>query len=205
MEEKNIIKAILKSTNQRVCLTTDSWSSMQLINYMCLTAHYIDSDWKLHNQIINFCTISSHKGKDIGWKVEKCLNEWGIENVFTTSVDNASSNDTTLDYLKEQIGNWGTSVHSCEYLHMRYIAHIINLVVREGMKEVELSLKRVRNVVRYVRQSLARIRKFKECCAHEKISTKSLLCLDVSTRWNSTYLMLNTTYKFEKIFYKFDV
>lgn len=88
---------------------------------------------------------------------------------------------------------------------MRCIAHIINLVVREGIKEVELSVKRVRNAVRYIRQSPARMRKFKECCAHEKIPTKSLLCLDVSTRWNSTYLMLNTAYKFEKAFYKFDL
>ena len=30
----------------------------------------------------------------------------------------------------------------------------------------------------------------------EKIQSKSLLCLDVSTRWNSTYLMLESALKF---------
>ena len=33
-----------------------------------------------------------------------------------------------------------------------------------------------------------------------KISNKSLLCLDVKTRWNSTNLMLDTTEKFEAAF-----
>ena len=36
------------------------------------------------------------------------------------------------------------------------------------------------------------------------IESKSLLCLDVPTRWNSTYLMLETTQKFEKVFIRMD-
>ena len=34
----------------------------------------------------------------------------------------------------------------------------------------------------------------------KKIQSKSLLSLDVSTRWNSTYLMLEATEKFETTF-----
>ena len=36
------------------------------------------------------------------------------------------------------------------------------------------------------------------------IESKSLLCLDVPTRWNSTYLMLETAQKFEKAFIRMD-
>ena len=32
------------------------------------------------------------------------------------------------------------------------------------------------------------------------IESKSLLCLDVPTRWNSTYLMLEIDKNFEKVF-----
>ena len=32
----------------------------------------------------------------------------------------------------------------------------------------------------------------------------SLLCLDVPTRWNSTYLMLENVQKFEKVFIRMD-
>jgi hypothetical protein len=38
--EKEKLKKALK--DQRLCLTTDTWTSIQNINYMCLTAHWID-------------------------------------------------------------------------------------------------------------------------------------------------------------------
>jgi hypothetical protein len=87
---------------------------------------------------------------------------------------------------------------------MRCIAHIINLVVVEGLKEVGDSVMRVRAAVRYVRSSPARLKKFKDCVEAEKIECKSGLCLDVSTRWNSTYLMLHTAEKFERAFERYE-
>lgn len=42
MKEKSILKTIIK--NHRVCLTTDTWTSIQNLNYMCLTTHWIDDD-----------------------------------------------------------------------------------------------------------------------------------------------------------------
>ncbi|KAM3304099.1 hypothetical protein P3S67_015131 [Capsicum chacoense] len=68
------------------------------------------------------------------------------------------------------------------HLHMRYMAHIFNLVVQEGLKEMNDYVKRVRQVVRYIRQSPAKLKKFKECCELEKIACKKSLCLDVPTR-----------------------
>lgn len=171
---------------------------------MCLTAHFIDNDWKLHKKILNFCPISSHKGTDIGFEVKKCLNEWGIDRVFTIIMDNASSNDTAIRWLKEQMASWRSSILQCQYLHMRCIAHIINLIVVDGLKEIGISVKKIRATVCYVRQSPARLQKFKEYVENEKIESKSLLFLYVSTRWTSTYLMLDAAQKFEKAFNRFD-
>ena len=42
MENKKLLKNHLK--NERLCLTTDTWSSVQNYNYMYLTAHWIDQD-----------------------------------------------------------------------------------------------------------------------------------------------------------------
>ena len=36
------------------------------------------------------------------------------------------------------------------------------------------------------------------------MESKSLLCLDIPTRWNSTYLMLEVAEKFEKVFLRMD-
>ena len=42
--------------------------------------------------------------------------------------------------------------------------------------------------------------RFKEVVEDEKIQSKSLLSLDVPTRWNFTYLMLEAAEKFEIAF-----
>lgn len=108
--EKSKLKTYFKQSKQMVSLTTDTWTSLQKINYKCLTTHYINEDWELKKKIINFCPITSHKGKAIGKAVEKCLLEWGIDRIFTITVDNASSNDVAISYLRKKIQNWGNSI-----------------------------------------------------------------------------------------------
>jgi len=41
-----------------------------------------------------------HNGVTLGKRVEECLLEWGINNLFIIIVDNASSNDWLILYLK---------------------------------------------------------------------------------------------------------
>lgn len=204
LDERKKLKVELSKSGQRVCLTTDCWTSLQNINYMCLTAHYVDSEWTLQKRILNFCQISSHKGEAVGKVIEACLHAWGIERVFTITVDNASSNDTMIAYLKRKIKGWKGVILDGEFLHIRCCAHIINLIVNEGLKELHDSIVAIRNSVRYVRSSPARLLKFKSCVEREKIECKGLLVLDVPTRWNSTYLMLEAAIKFEKAFERYE-
>ena len=42
LDEKQKLKEA--QGEHRVCLTTDTWTSVQNLNYICLTAHFIDSD-----------------------------------------------------------------------------------------------------------------------------------------------------------------
>ena len=100
--------------------------------------------------------------------------------------------------------SWGTSAVRVKYVHMRCIAHIINLVVTEGLKEANASVKRVREAIRYVRNSPARLAKFKKFFDLLGIEYKSALSLDVPTRWNSIYLMLNTACSYDKVFKKYE-
>nr|XP_023901326.1 zinc finger BED domain-containing protein RICESLEEPER 1-like [Quercus suber] len=188
----------------RVCLTTDTWTSIQNLNYMCLTSHFIDDDWKLHKRILNFCQVEDHKGETIGRKIEMSLREWGIDGIFTLTVDNASSNLTTIKFLQRVTKDWNGTVLGNEYMHMRCCAHILNLIVGEGLKEIDASVARVREAVKYVKSSPNRNQTFRNFMERLGIESKSLLCLDVPTRWNSTYLMLETAEKFEKVFLRMD-
>lgn len=149
-DEKNKLKTYFKTSGQRLTLTTDTWTSNQRLTYMCLTGHYIDDDWKLHKVILNFILCPSHKGDEVGLLLDKCLLDWGNDKVFAITIDNASFNDTTIAYLKRRFVNWGTAILGGKFLHMRCVAHIINLVVKDGLKDLNESIERVCTVVRCI-------------------------------------------------------
>ncbi|XP_025800207.1 zinc finger BED domain-containing protein RICESLEEPER 2-like [Panicum hallii] len=66
------------------------------------------------------------------------------------------------------------------------------------------SIKRVRAAVRFVKNGSSRLAKFKKLAEEENVETNAFLKLDVCTRWNSTYLMLNTAIMYEKVFVRYE-
>ncbi|XP_065869662.1 zinc finger BED domain-containing protein RICESLEEPER 1-like isoform X1 [Euphorbia lathyris] len=195
-EEISELKKNFKKLSSKICLTTNTWTSVQNLSYLCLIAHFIDDDWKLHKRIIGFCPISDRSGEVIGMAVERCLLHWGIDRVFSVT----SSHDVGLQYLKKRLNSWKGTVLGGEYLHVRCVAHILNLIVEDSLSEMHDSILRIRNAIKYVRSSPSRLQKFNKCVEKEKIDFKRHLCLDVETRWNSTYLMLKAAVKFQKAF-----
>ena len=108
VEEILNLKKKIKLNCQRVCLTTNSWTSFQRINYVCITAHFIDNEWKLHKKVVVFVPISSYRGEFIAKVLEKSLLEWSQKNIFTVTLDNASSNDTAMSFFKRKLLSWGS-------------------------------------------------------------------------------------------------
>jgi len=201
--EKEKLKKFLKKNCQRVCLTTDTWTSSHQQNYMCVTAHFVDESWQLQKRIIGFFMVKGHRADDIGKDLERCLVDWGLDKVFTITVDNASANNGAVSYIARILNKSKTSILEAMLLHMRCAAHIVNLIVQDGLKELDLSVKRVRAAVKFIKSSPARIAKFKKCAELEKVDTKAFLCLDVVTRWNSTYAMLKVAVAYEKVFERY--
>jgi len=126
--------------------------------------------------------------------------EWGINSIFTITVDNASSNDTTLEYLRKRTAHRTSAIFENQFRHVRCCAHILNLIVFDDLKEVDESIVKVRSAVKYVKSSPQRFENFKYCMEREKIAFKGLLCLDVPTRWNSTFKMLEGAEKCQSAF-----
>uniref|UniRef100_A0A0D3AGA0 HAT C-terminal dimerisation domain-containing protein n=1 Tax=Brassica oleracea var. oleracea TaxID=109376 RepID=A0A0D3AGA0_BRAOL len=108
-------------------------------------------------------------------------------------VDNATANSSALRRFHGQffLVSDDALVLDGEWLHMRCSAHIINLIVKDGLTDANESVDAVRNAVVYVRGSGNRLISFEQKVESGRM-TRGSFPLDVTTRWNSTYLMLST-------------
>ena len=106
----------------------------------------------------------------------------GINSIFTLIVDNASSNDASIKFLQTVTKDWERTILEHEFLHMRCCAHILNLIVGDGMREIDASIAKVREAVRYVKSSQKRNQTFISFAERLGIESRSLFCLDVLIR-----------------------
>lgn len=189
-EEKQNLHALLKSLSCRVCFTSDMWTSNQKLGYMTLTAHYIDDDFVLRKKIVSFKQVpyphTSYAISDVIWN---CILEWELEDrVLTFTLDNASTNDSVVTRLK---GNYGERMLlNGSYIHIRCCAHILNILVQDGLKVMQNAIDNIRNVVRFVSATPSRMQVFNDIASQKRLPKRKGLVVDVSTRWNSTHDML---------------
>ncbi|KAJ0094825.1 hypothetical protein Patl1_16051 [Pistacia atlantica] len=105
-----------------------------------------------------------------------------------------------MTYLRERLADMDALILNGEHFHMRCTAHILNLIVKDGISEIKESDNRICNAVKYVRSSTSRNQIFERCVKEERIGYKGTVHLDIATRWNSTFLMLESAIKFKKAF-----
>ncbi|CAL1406040.1 unnamed protein product [Linum trigynum] len=85
-------------------------------------------------------------------------------------------------------------------IHMCCCAHILNLIVKEGMKVIGEGIQKIRDSVQFWMGTPKRWEKFEETARQLRNQTGKKLLLDCETRWNSTFLMLNTALEYKDVF-----
>ncbi|KAL4371448.1 hypothetical protein AHAS_Ahas06G0166800 [Arachis hypogaea] len=179
--ERNVFRRLLHSMQPKFKIPSRTTLARDILSF------YETEKMKLQREVL-------------GRAIEGCLDAWKLHQVFTVTVDNATFNDGAILYLKKRLNAWNSLVLKGDYLHMRCCAHILNLIVKDGLKEIDDSITRIRNAVKYVKSSPMRCESFKACIERESINYKGLVSLDVETRWNSTYLMLEAALKLRAAF-----
>lgn len=199
--EKKALKAELKTVS-KISLTTDMWkSSHQVVEYMVITGHFIDVEWKLQKRVLSFVKVPApRRGVDVADAIFKCLKSWEIENkVFSVSVDNASYNDSCLRILKDNLSLSNKLVLDGALFHVRCCAHILNLLVQDGLGVIKNIIYNIRESVKYVNHNDSRLKIFCDIVEQKHLKERRLV-LDCPTRWNSTFHMLFTALKFKLAF-----
>ncbi|KAI3506416.1 hypothetical protein L1887_28774 [Cichorium endivia] len=197
---KKRIQKMINAVN-RVSITTDMWTSCQNIHYMVVTCHFVDSDYKLHKCILSFVDVPPpYSGVGIYDCLFKCLKDWNIETkVATLTVDNAKTNDVVARKLLDNLNLQKKLVVGGKLFHVRCCAHILNLLVQDGLSGIEDIIHNVRESVKHVNASPGRLHVFSDLSKQLSMPKKHLI-LDVSTRWNATYAMLSTALEFKEVF-----
>ena len=134
--EKENLKKYFANFEEKICLTSDIWTSLLHRGFLCITAHYIDSEWMLNKRIISFKIINTpHSGKNIATLINDEIIDLGVrDKIFTI---NASNNDVAIQRLKKF---WQIKEDHAKLFHVRCCAHILNLIVKYGLKQVDSTL-----------------------------------------------------------------
>ena len=91
-----------------------------------------------------------HNGVSLAEKILLLLKDWELDKkVMCLTLDNASSNDLCVNMLKNQLKLLCDGDHS----HVRSCAHILNLIVKDGLKDVDESVAKMRECVKYCKGS----------------------------------------------------
>ena len=123
----------------------------------------------------------------------------GIESkLMSITVDNASYNDVAIKSIQDSISMTRTLPLKGQLFHIRCCAHILNLLVQDGVKEISGIIENVRDSVKFISASESRLKVFSDIANQLKLPKKRLI-LDCTTRWNAAYQMLTTALEYRKV------
>ena len=169
-------------------------------------------DWELQKKLIGLRLIEvKHSDENIAERVVVVVEEFGlIDKIFAITLDNASSNAKAMETLTPMFAGYLGSNPSPEHLdlnkrkytlvHQRCACHIINLIVKSGLKRLKPYLEDFRTAINFLNSSNQRIAMFKNYCNAKGVRPRKF-CLDMDVRWNATYLMLKHLVPYSVVFF----
>lgn len=175
------IKLNLKDC-QYVSLTSDIWTCKNTnISFISITGHWITSDWNKKNAILNCESFEgSHTGMSIAEKILKLLNTWHIskENIHLMIRDSGAN-------MIRGCKDADISSASC-FIHTLQLVILDSIKTQRAISDMIAVAKRIATHFNHSSLACDKLKKIQE----EYNLPQKKVVQDVSTRWNSTYYML---------------
>lgn len=158
---------------------------MQTKSFMGFTVHFVH-DMKLISATIGIVELTeSHTADYISLELSKVLEIWGInaDDVVAVVTDNAAN------MVKAMHDKFGKN------RHIPCFAHTLNLVCENALKNtqgLDAIIDKIRSIVVWFKRSVKASDQLRKAQTEAGKSEGKILkmILDVKTRWNSTYYMI---------------
>ena len=186
------LKEVLRSCD-RISISVNLWVSDQDLSYACLTAHYIDDCWRTRRRILSSSLIRTpHDGISMSGIISKSLAQWEIDGkIFSMTCDDSPLNDSVKTLILQK---------SSLLYHVRCCSHVLGEIIAYGLQVLNQTISTIRESVKYVKSASSREEVFDQVVSQLGLLKKKSLIIDVASRWDSTYHMLDSAVYYKRAF-----
>jgi hypothetical protein len=216
--KKQRLREDLRQARSRISISFDLWTSPNPYAVIGVIVMWIDTAGKRQTTVLGIRRVyGEHTGENIGSVILELLREYDVggDQIGYFMLDNASSNDTAVEFILKELCPWMTPKQR-RHRRLRCLGHIINLCCQAFLmgrdcerylaklekhyqrgdyaKVEELwkrfgCLGRLHNLVRYIRVTPQRREEFAAIIVGGDLAEFDRLELiqNNSTRWNSWF------------------
>ncbi|KAL6191681.1 hypothetical protein ACLB2K_038071 [Fragaria x ananassa] len=178
--EKEKTMKLIQMNSSRIAITTDMWTaSNQKKRFMAITSHFINDSWNLQSRLLRFVYVPCpHDADTLDRVLMKCLYSWNIHhNLSTLTMDNCTTNDAMIDLLLVTLRSSSLLVGG-KLLHVCCCAHLLNLIVKDGLDVIKESIETIRvalEVDRVKKFAYDLVKEYSSCAISHPYDNSSLI------------------------------
>jgi hypothetical protein len=121
------VQQLLRRSKNKIHITCDIWKSDNELSLLGVVAHYIDANMEFKTVLLGLKELEgSHTGENIGDLLREILRSYEIDHIGFFVLDNASNNDTAIQYLEDLDD---LQINALEQ-RLRCSGHVIQLVAK---------------------------------------------------------------------------
>lgn len=166
---------------EAISFTSDIWTSVSNCSFISLTAHWINIEFERKSAVLNINDFpESHTAENISEVFKEMMTNWNVSKKFHI-------------LLRDNAPNMVKATTDANLPSASCFIHTLQLVVNssiDSQRVVNDIIAKSRKIVTHFSHSPLACSKLKTIQVEELHTTEKKLIQDVSTRWNSTYYML---------------
>ncbi|XP_061991919.1 zinc finger BED domain-containing protein RICESLEEPER 2-like [Rosa rugosa] len=163
-ERKAETKKFLVNFDGRISLSMDilrhesgRWDTFRCDDYLCLSAHFIDENWKLKKWVLSFRSLwGSDESDDYipegdDWGIFKLLQDWGIQNkISTLTRNNEDCDDSLAEFVKSHIQDKNLQLNG-QLFRVHCCGDMIKTMVEDAFEMIKDIIYKVRQLYSFGR------------------------------------------------------